>query len=426
MIECITFEDRDEFERKPFAEKVIRLIEENVDVFPLAINGEWGTGKTEFCKKTVHLINQEYASSMRAEYFDAFSEDSYNQPLTSILASLYKTYANEHDKQELKRRAANLMISMAGGIVESLVSTLDGFSKVLPGMASKILSDIHEQAFERKSKTEEYLDELKSFLIKVTTNEKLVLFIDELDRCRPDYALHLLEVVKHVFDMPNLKIIFVVNSNQLVEIVRHNYGNNQEVATKYLDKFFRFSINLPQSTTDSSRKSVLNARQYVDIEFERLKISDTPLFKRQNGNTVNPIFLLYELVDFYKLSLRDVEKLARNIVVFSALNNYSNDLLPGFKLISLYAIFQYTFNGKMYQNHKYFNDAFKQNYDLLPEILDDYDESHYRHILYLILFEADGEIIDCFFDHWTSRYNLDWRRKYFIDELIKLDNLVSK
>lgn len=52
MNDCITFDDRDEFERKPFAEKLIRLIEEDVDVFPLAINGEWGTGKTEFCKKS--------------------------------------------------------------------------------------------------------------------------------------------------------------------------------------------------------------------------------------------------------------------------------------------------------------------------------------------------------------------------------------
>ena len=426
MNDCITFDDRDEFERKPFAEKLIRLIEEDVDVFPLAINGEWGTGKTEFCKKIVHLINQEHASSMKAEYFDAFSEDAYNQPLTSILARLYKTYSDERDKKELKKHATNLMLTAAGIFVESFQPTFGILSEALPKTINKFISGILEQAFEHKAKTDEYLDELKSFLTKVTAREKLVLFIDELDRCKPDYALHLLEVVKHVFDIPNLKIIFVVNQNQLIEIVRHSYGNNQEVATKYLDKFFKLNINLPQSTTNSRRKLTLNSKQYIDIEFERLNIFDTPLFKRPNENTINPIFLLYELVDFYKLSLRDIEKLARNITVFSTLNNYSENLLPGFKLISLYAIFQCTFNGKMYQNHKNLKDAFKQNYDLAPEILNDNDESHYRHILYLVLFEDEQKIINYLFDNWSSQYTLEWRRKYFIDELIKLDNLVSK
>ena len=233
----ITFKRRDDFDRERFARRLIELIQNNDEIFPLAINGAWGTGKTEFCQKTIHLINQEYNNSLIAEYFDAFSEDSYDQPLTSLLVRLYKTFNVEHDKRELKRHALRLILATTGVVAENIQPTLGVAAKHIAKIVNKINSDIHEQAFEHKSNAEIYLNELKDFLSKVTENKKLILFIDELDRCRPDYALHLLEVVKHVFDIPNLKIIFIINSEQLIEIVKHNYGDNKEIAKKRNSNF---------------------------------------------------------------------------------------------------------------------------------------------------------------------------------------------
>lgn len=58
MIDEITFDTRDEFNRRPFAERLIDLLKNENSLFPMSINGAWGTGKTEFCKKTVHLIRE--------------------------------------------------------------------------------------------------------------------------------------------------------------------------------------------------------------------------------------------------------------------------------------------------------------------------------------------------------------------------------
>lgn len=100
MSEVITFSTRDEFNRKLFAEHLIKLLKNKHEFFPMSINGPWGTGKTEFCKKTVHLINQEHSESLVAEYFDAFSEDRYDDPLTSILSTLYQTFESEETKSK--------------------------------------------------------------------------------------------------------------------------------------------------------------------------------------------------------------------------------------------------------------------------------------------------------------------------------------
>ena len=426
MIAPITFKKRDDFVREPFAKRLIELIQNNYEIFPLAINGSWGTGKTEFCQKTVHLINQKYNDSLTAEYFDAFSEDSYDQPLTSILTRLYKTFNVEHDKRELKRHALKLILATTGVVAENIQPTLGIAAKYIAKIANKINSDIHEKAFEHKSNAEIYLNDLKDFLSRVTENKKLVLFIDELDRCRPDYALHLLEVVKHVFDLPNLKIIFIINSEQLIEIVKHNYGENEEVAKKYLDKFFQFQINLPSSTKNINKEIISNSVKYLDIEFDRLKIFELPLFHDENKKTSRSIQLLRELVEYYNLSLRDIEKLARNISVYSVLNKYSENLLPGFKLISAYAIFQFTFDGVMYQNYKKYNDAFRQNDDLMPYIPNDTYHIPYRHFLFSILFETGENTIEHLFDNLLSIYTLEKRRKYLIAEFSSFEDFSAK
>ena len=86
VFENITFDNRDEFKRKDFANKVIKLLRSDSDVSPLVIDGDWGIGKTEFCRKLVKLINTEYSGSLHAIYVDAFAEDYCNNPLISLLS----------------------------------------------------------------------------------------------------------------------------------------------------------------------------------------------------------------------------------------------------------------------------------------------------------------------------------------------------
>ena len=76
-------------------------------------------------------------------------------------------------------------------------------------------------------------------------DKPIILFIDELDRCRPDYAVDMLEVIKHVFDIENVKVVLVTNTKQLRAAINHRYGVEVD-AQKYLDKFLKYSFALPE------------------------------------------------------------------------------------------------------------------------------------------------------------------------------------
>jgi hypothetical protein len=75
---------------------------------------------------------------------------------------------------------------------------------------------------------------------------RIIVVIDELDRCRPDYALAVLEVVKHFFAVPRVHFVLGVNLEALAQIVRARYGADLD-AIAYLQRFISISMHLPEN-----------------------------------------------------------------------------------------------------------------------------------------------------------------------------------
>ncbi len=92
------------------------------------------------------------------------------------------------------------------------------------------------------------IDEFLSNVIKECGN-RLVIFIDELDRCRPDYAVNLLERIKHYFSNDNITYGFSVNINEIQHTIRGFYGEGFS-STEYLDRFFDMTIDIPLIDVD--------------------------------------------------------------------------------------------------------------------------------------------------------------------------------
>lgn len=80
--------------------------------------------------------------------------------------------------------------------------------------------------------------------IKVEKVNKLVIFIDELDRCNPQFAIKLLERIKHFFDNDKFIFVFSTNLNELQYTVKKFYGEGID-GYLYLDKFFDLQFTLP-------------------------------------------------------------------------------------------------------------------------------------------------------------------------------------
>jgi hypothetical protein len=116
----------------------------------------------------------------------------------------------------------------------------------------------------------------------------LVFIIDELDRCKPPFALEILKKIKHFFSVPGVSFVLVCSmEEQLVTAVRYSYGNID--AHMYLEKFYHIRLLFPSGN--------LVSRDLM-----------TTTYLRQLGCDVDTADIIYQFTRYKSLSLRTLER----------------------------------------------------------------------------------------------------------------------
>ena len=224
--------------RSSLAGKLTGVVDAQGQFVVVSLHGGWGSGKTFFLKRwRQDLVNRGY----RAIYFNAWEDDFQGDPLVAVLGQM---------RMELKDRSFKVCWSRISRVVGDVV--LDNVvSLVEKGMGLRIRALLRRQdsgpmgRYVREQQAKTAFRQGLEFLsarVWAGTGHPLVFVLDELDRCRPDFAVQLLERVKHVFDVPNIVFVFGVNREELCVALRSVYGEID--ADVYLRKFFDFEFQL--------------------------------------------------------------------------------------------------------------------------------------------------------------------------------------
>ena len=245
----------------------VRLINSVEGAFSIALNGKWGSGKTFFVKQTKMLfesfnehtqmsndITEDDRESIKdlwsrfisryfrdkfdpqshvCVYFDAWEHDNDSDPLASIIYTISETATSAYNFEGERK-----YLDIASNIV-TLASGRD-YKPLLESLKSKRLTDTVKANLSVQEEVNEYLVNLLP-----EHGERLLVFIDELDRCNPQYAIQLLEKVKHYFSNDQITFVFSVNLEQLQYTIKQYYGNDFD-SYRYLDRFFDLTIQMPK------------------------------------------------------------------------------------------------------------------------------------------------------------------------------------
>ncbi|MDE0464475.1 MAG: P-loop NTPase fold protein [Caldilineaceae bacterium] len=269
--------------RKETAEILTTLMKSIEGPYTLAVDSSWGNGKTTFLRMLEkHLIREKFP----VVSFNAWETDFTHSPLIALSSELFSTLkaldrdlgANlrtlEHKMRKLSRilltKGVPLAISLSGSLVsiEANEPAIGPVSTAAGSIASEVLEgklkDEPETASEDPYSYHEVKSEIASFKksIKATStslSEKfegkpLLVIIDELDRCRPSYAVELLEIAKHFFSVDQVVFVLAIDRSQLVHAIKSLYGNEFD-SIGYLRRFIDLDFRLP----DPDRREFVNA-----------------------------------------------------------------------------------------------------------------------------------------------------------------------
>lgn len=249
----------------------------------IAIDGRWGSGKTFFARQTKMVINalnpscemdeatkakatarlpfskteQENENFDIAVYYDAWENDNDTEPILSLIYEITKQLSVEFSLSDKS------IVKTAGAIVEAI----SGHN--VNGIKESLTSDDPFTKFKEQRNVEVKIKDFLTGLLAERGN-RLVIFIDELDRCKPTFAVHLLEQIKHYIFDERITFVFSVNLEQLQHTIKHYYGMDFD-SCRYLDRFFDLRIAMPSANMDKFYDELgLHSTYYVDIVTKRV------------------------------------------------------------------------------------------------------------------------------------------------------------
>ena len=276
-----------------FIETTIPAVNENS--FVLALDSPWGTGKTSFIQMWRNKL-EESGNKYNFITYNAWENDDCESALIPLICSFSQLDKDVKDgkilsnsiKEGLKIVAPRLLNFSSKLFFNVDTSDLTEMAKELKNVNyPDIIYDSYKSTNEIKSIFRE--------LVHVCTkdNKKLIIFVDELDRCRPTFAIETLEAIKHFFDLENVIFIVSLDMEQLSESVKVVYGNIKTVG--YLQRFFDYQILLPSSAL-------------TDFLSDRLRYGNITL--------INEIDYLEKMAEIVPLSLRDLNVICKAYIRF--------------------------------------------------------------------------------------------------------------
>ena len=287
----------------------------------IALDAPWGTGKTTFIK---FMCDEFFVNEDVYINYNAWDNDYTNEPFLSLMSEFFteikeKKYTKSNDFDDIKKtiyKSSKVLIpAIAKGAANFLVGgkVIDDLEGIGKDIAKSLISDVPislvNQTFDTLSKSKKSRSDFKIKLketvkniLKENNKTRLIFIIDELDRCKPTFAIELLEDIKHLFSIDEIVFLIAVDKEQLSESIKAVYGSGFD-ATTYLHRFFDFELHLP----------IKRDNTFFAEKLEKV-------FGINNPNAIDTI---HYAVENFDLTLRDFERILTEAYIIKELNNLS-------------------------------------------------------------------------------------------------------
>lgn len=333
---------KDIFNRAALGEGLTNIVGTVSDPLVVALDGKWGTGKSIFLKMWAGELRKQ---GFPVVFFDAFENDFMADAFAALAGQIV---ALSIEKQSAKAPAAKKFLGTALGagkvilrsgikigVKAATMGALDSEDFIdirgdvageFSNLADRYLEDILANQKHQKETIAAFrnaLQELPGLLLEEAKDDPasspqlkpLIFIIDELDRCRPLFALEILERIKHFFSVPNVHFVLGVHLAQLQNSVSVAYGPNVDAQT-YLEKF----INLTFHISDAAGYR----HERVTTKFINHLLGSMEFKATDQDEVVYATKLIRVIAELRDISLRTLEQIVSVLAISLAYSSFGS------------------------------------------------------------------------------------------------------
>jgi len=276
--------EEDLLELTPFAERLEKFIAVETDFVPeslvLSLNGNFGSGKSTFLRMWSHRLKEKKQAGEEVPKVirvNAWIDDYCGDPLISLVSALVDGLETGETDTPIKNAAkdiawfsVNMAAQVAGKVFADPAKAAEFTERkqaAREGAKEKVTESFFEAFRNRRTAVAELKEAIRSHLNP--DGAPLLILLDELDRCRPDYAISYLETIKHVFDLKGVVFILAVDRKQMECSAKAAFGGDLDF-NEYYRKFVHREAPLPEVNEASAVRFANDCiRQYLEISGKR-------------------------------------------------------------------------------------------------------------------------------------------------------------
>ena len=347
----------DTLDRRDFANSLSKLIQFGTGSGVIAIDGGWGSGKTSFVRMWAQDARQRGHVVALINAWDGDYQGSALKFIATRLAAELKQAIPVKDYKNWLKRTWEWISQNIGRILKTGAIVSAPFNGGAISVSLRLVAELLESLESVTGDTQEDAKQLERIRdnLRATSqgiyegsgsesgqngeSKRLIIVIDELDRCRPDYAVQFMETIKHVFQVDHVTFVVAVNMEQLQHTVKGLYGNDFD-GKGYLERFFDFRLTLPAgSRQEFVKKAVEQSRLAQFFGMELPRSSD---YKNITASGLLTYMFAHSLI-----SLREIQKALKHIQVLLLFDSarLGEDVLSAVTLAALRAIEPRSYNA---------------------------------------------------------------------------------
>lgn len=274
--------------RQPFIDLLKDIISnqsEKEKSYSLAIDGAWGSGKTWVLNELEQQLVDDKTNSYLIFHYNTWENDFYEEPLVALLSIMIETLKKQKERLKEKGTMGKVITSsistltkVAGSVIEKKYSVnINDVFDSLKDTGNAIANiELTKADFNKMMPLEDALSGIKTVLQKLAEKKHIILVVDELDRCLPEYAVKVLERLHHICQENQIVSIIAIDKTHLADSIAKVYGKNYDYlaggrnkellnfANLFLQKFIDISVPL----SNGSLSNAIEGLNGLDNKFE--------------------------------------------------------------------------------------------------------------------------------------------------------------
>ncbi|MFL1809313.1 P-loop NTPase fold protein [Plesiomonas shigelloides] len=274
----------------------------------LAIDAPWGGGKTTFIKLWQHYLTTEGKASL---YLNAWESDFADDPLLPMLAVMDDWLKDQSNRPVIKEawdkaKACAPGLIKATAVAAAKAATFGAldldkeYEKLAADLTGDAVGGLIDSFNVKQKALAKFKQQLSAVLDALPDGQaNLIVFIDELDRCKPTYAIEVLERIKHLFDIDRLVFVLAVNRDQLSKSIQGVYGPSFD-GLNYLKRFIDLDYHL----------QIPDQNAYIRMRLQQPDLRSYFAKRKEGRDEIHTVeSVLFWLCARFDYTLRDIDQL---------------------------------------------------------------------------------------------------------------------